>query len=83
MGVGAWVAGPLAVAVGGAEGIAEAAAPPTGVTNPEATIAGHKTHGGKPKVGVVVSQLRNSRGREPKLRYHPTMVYTQCAILLL
>ena len=75
LGVGAWVAGPLGkpdgTAVGGADGID---CGPTGVTNPEATIAGTKLHWGEPKVGVVVSQLRNSREREPKLRYHPTMV---------
>ena len=79
LGVGAMVAiavaGPLWKAVGGADSGAGAVEPPTGVATPEATIAGTTNTGGDPKVGVVVSQLRNSREREPKLRYHPTMVH--------
>ena len=51
------VAGPLWNAVGGADiKAAGAVAPPTGVTMPEATIAGaHNTKGG-PNVSVVDSQ---------------------------
>ena len=54
LGVAAWVAGPLGnpdgTAVGGADGIDGAVAPPTGVAYAEATIAGTKhTRGGNPK----------------------------------
>ena len=72
------VAGPLWKAVGGADRGAGPVAPPTGVTMPEATIAGK---GGDQSHSSSFS-ARNS-GERTKLRYHVTMVTQPKQILLL
>ena len=83
LGVGAaLVAGPLGKAVGGADGIDGAVAPPTGVWNPEATIAGQEnTRGGETQSRSSSFSARNS-GERTKLRYHATMVHKHAILLL-